>query len=121
MSGKHGAPTILKTALKTFANFTSTNMQRTLQTLTSGLRDDAASIKSWENSHPTTSKIEGTLLMKLFISWSGEASHAVAKAFREWIPSVINAVEPWLSDEDIATGAHWPRIFIKVYMRQNLA
>jgi hypothetical protein len=46
--------------------------------------------------------------MKILINWSGEASHAVAKAFREWIPSVINAVEPWVSGENIATGAHWP-------------
>ena len=46
--------------------------------------------------------------MKLFIRWSGLASNAVVKAFRDWIPGVINDVEPWMSEEDVAKGAHWP-------------
>jgi hypothetical protein len=47
--------------------------------------------------------------MKLFISWSGEASKTVANALRDWITLIINDVQPWVSDEDIAKGAHWPK------------
>ena len=32
--------------------------------------------------------------MKVFISWSGEISRNLALAFRDWLPSVINAIKP---------------------------
>ncbi|MDX6255322.1 MAG: hypothetical protein QOJ11_1656 [Frankiales bacterium] len=43
--------------------------------------------------------------MKVFISWSGEKSKAVAAALHDWLPRVIDALEPWMSDIDIESGS----------------
>ena len=45
--------------------------------------------------------------MDLFLSWSGTKSCKAAQAFHEWIRYVINAVNPWMSKENIAAGARW--------------
>ena len=44
--------------------------------------------------------------MKVFISWSGGRSNKVARALSEWLPSVIQAIKPWMS-EQIAKGVRW--------------
>lgn len=45
--------------------------------------------------------------MNVFISWSGEPSRKAAVVLKEWLPSVIQAVDPFVSSEDIRTGSRW--------------
>ena len=45
--------------------------------------------------------------MKVFISWSGEESKAIAQILREELPVVINAIDPFVSSEDIEKGVPW--------------
>ncbi|HZS03469.1 MAG TPA: toll/interleukin-1 receptor domain-containing protein [Blastocatellia bacterium] len=43
--------------------------------------------------------------MKIFISWSGPRSQAVATALHDWLRKVIHRLEPWVSASDPDQGA----------------
>ncbi len=45
--------------------------------------------------------------MKVFISWSGDRSRAVAELLDSWLRCVIQALRPWISTRDIDRGALW--------------
>jgi hypothetical protein len=45
--------------------------------------------------------------MKVFISWSGDKSMSVAEAMRDWLPNVIQEVQPWMSRADFDAGSRW--------------
>jgi hypothetical protein len=47
--------------------------------------------------------------MKVFMSWSGGRSHAVAKLLGDWLEDVIQAVKPWISSAGIDRGEQWFR------------
>lgn len=45
--------------------------------------------------------------MKVFISWSRDLSLEVATKLRTWLRGVIQALDPWMSSEDIPAGKIW--------------
>jgi hypothetical protein len=45
--------------------------------------------------------------MKVFISWSGPQSKHIAHALRIWLRSVIQSIDPWMSELDIGAGQRW--------------
>src|SRR5215469_1511601 len=45
--------------------------------------------------------------MKVFITWSGSRSKLLAAKLRTWLPLALQNVKPYLSDDDIPTGARW--------------
>ncbi len=51
--------------------------------------------------------------MKIFISWSGDRSKALAQAVYDWLPLVLHYTEPWMSDADIEAGERWGQAVAK--------
>src|SRR5947209_4334253 len=46
-------------------------------------------------------------MSKVFISWSGDRSKALAEVLKNWIPELIQPIEIWSSEHDIDAGARW--------------
>jgi hypothetical protein len=45
--------------------------------------------------------------LRIFISWSGDRSKNAAKAFRDWLPIVLQNVKPYFTPDDIEKGTRW--------------
>lgn len=58
--------------------------------------------------------------MKIFISWSGERSHKLAKALYDWLPDVIQPAKVWMSDEDIPKGGVWGQALGKSLAKHDI-
>ncbi len=43
--------------------------------------------------------------MNIFISWSGATCRKAAEALKEWLPSVVQSVKPFVSSQDIVKGS----------------
>jgi TIR domain len=51
--------------------------------------------------------------MKVFLSWSGDVSYKVAFALHEWLPRILQRVQPFLSSGDISKGERWSDVLAK--------
>jgi hypothetical protein len=57
--------------------------------------------------------------MKIFISWSGDRSKALAAALKDWLPTVLQYVQPWMSSSDINSGDRWSNEIAKQLQETN--
>lgn len=46
-------------------------------------------------------------MAKVFLSWSGETSHAVANALYAWLPVMLQSITVFMSSEDLRKGGRW--------------
>jgi TIR domain len=42
--------------------------------------------------------------MKVFISWSGDRSKEIAEELRDWLPTIVQSLEPFISTQDVPVG-----------------
>jgi hypothetical protein len=45
--------------------------------------------------------------VKVFITWSGEPSRSIALLLRHWLPVVLQAIKPYMSEIDNDAGVRW--------------
>lgn len=48
-----------------------------------------------------------SVYMKVFISWSGELSKAIAESIKKWLPCIIQSADVFFSPDDIEKGENW--------------
>lgn len=56
--------------------------------------------------------------MRVFLSWSGERSKYLANLFKEWLPNVLQYIDPYMSAKDISLGERWS-VNIEESLRNN--
>ena len=59
--------------------------------------------------------------MNVFISWSGtgELSERAAELIRDWLPLVLQSVQPWMSAKDLYAGTRWSHELSKQLSESN--
>jgi|HubBroStandDraft_4_1064222.scaffolds.fasta_scaffold135426_1 hypothetical protein len=45
--------------------------------------------------------------LRVFISWAGDQAETLGKGFRDFLPDVVNGIEPFISASDIDKGTRW--------------
>lgn len=58
---------------------------------------------------------------KVFIGWSGDQSRMVAEPLRDWLPDVIQTIEPFVSSVDVPRGGRWGQVIDGVLVEANFA
>lgn len=53
------------------------------------------------------SRVREASALKVFVSWSGKESHALALVLRKWLPVMFGGLNVFVSSEDIDKGARW--------------
>jgi hypothetical protein len=56
-----------------------------------------------------TSPVAPSGKLRVFISWSLPLAQEVALTLRDWLPRLIQDVNPWVSSKDIEKGKFWHR------------
>lgn len=80
---------------------------------------------------PPMAKGKQQAAYNMVISWSGDRSKKVARAFRQWLPTVLHSAKPWISQTDLEKGTIWQgelgdqleacRVGIVFLTRENLS
>jgi len=51
-----------------------------------------------------------TQKLKVFISWAGDRANAIGSGFHEFLPDVVNAIQPFMSGTNIDKGTRWGEV-----------
>lgn len=52
--------------------------------------------------------------MRVFISWSGARSRAIAELLHQWLPLILQDVRPYFSPDDVTKGVRWESEIVSV-------